>query len=402
MKEKIIVGVDARPLQHATQYRGIGKVLYSLIFEFIRNNDIDFSYYVDSSLPIPKIIIDNNLPITETRSSPLRRKKIIRAFLNPFHMIRPNNKDVDIFLQIDANLGIPKKVKSIVVFHDLIPLLFRDEEYKEIPITGVRSLKKRVMAELFWWRYIRTLQSYKRASHIIAISEASKKDLIKYDQKIIENNVSVVYLGGDTSKKIRVILDEKYKRIEFEKYILYVGGIDYRKNILMLLDTYLEARRTIPELKLYLVGKEFGLTDTLEDIGWFEKIKKSNIKKNDIYYAGYVDDSSLQLFYKHAIAFIFPSRYEGFGLPPLEAMANSCPVITLSNSSIPEVVGDAGLYCDNHIDMANALIRTYKDPELRKVLIKKGYRQNSLFTWSESAEKYYKIFNKIYKNNDEQ
>ena len=139
-----------------------------------------------------------------------------------------------------------------------------------------------------------------------------------------------------------------------------------------------------------MAGKEFDNKRELTDLGWFDTLKDIKYKE-DIIYAGYVDDSVLNALYKNAKVFAFPSLYEGFGLPVLEAMAAGTPVVAFNNSSIPEVAGDAAVLCKNHKEFVAGIEKIIDNEIFRKSLIQKGYKQAVKFSWEKTAKQTLKV-----------
>jgi glycosyltransferase involved in cell wall biosynthesis len=139
------------------------------------------------------------------------------------------------------------------------------------------------------------------------------------------------------------------------------------------------------DLKLVLVGKEFKNYPELKDLGWNEAIKSSPYKK-DIILPGYVDDEQLRYYYKNAKAFVFPSKYEGFGLPVLEAMKEGTPVVAFNNSSIEEIAKGAAVLCNNDSEFKAGIENLLTDKNFSNSLIEAGYRKVNRYSWLETAK----------------
>lgn len=166
-------------------------------------------------------------------------------------------------------------------------------------------------------------------------------------------------------------------------YLLYLGGYDRRKGIVELLDVYLElVRQGKLGSRLLLAGKSHYFS------GELRRLILSGKESGDVRELGYVPDRELVGLLRNALALVYPSRYEGFGLPPLEAMHAGCPVITTSRTSIPEICGDAALYIDpaDGGEFGQALVAVEKDPRLRARLREAGLRQAAKFSWGKTAE----------------
>lgn len=215
-------------------------------------------------------------------------------------------------------------------------------------------------------------KALKDCHKIITISENSKKDLIN-NYNIPDNKIEIIY--PIISKQT---LAEKRPRLPVSnQYILYIGTIESRKNITTLVRAYhfLVKNKNFVH-KLILCGKEgLGYTEIHNLIG------KLNLQEK-VLFTGYVTDAEKKYLYKHADLFVYPSLYEGFGIPPLEAMGYGCPVITSNVSSLPEVVGNAGLMINPHseLDLALAIDKMINNRALRNQMIKRGFRQARKFS----------------------
>lgn len=382
------IGIDARPLQHETQYRGIGKSLQFLL-EALKpqlGSGDSLVFYLDKGLPKPQLLEDfADAKIITMPTARLGRKRYWRSFLASFKPLNPSRKDVDVVLQYDASFGVPKNVPCVVVFHDLIPYLFRGQE-KQRPVKGLRKGKDALARNLYWQKYLKVLKTYKNAAKIIAISESSKLDLLSYISGVSADNIAVIPHGANFDKPSGKA-SLKIKKLAADPYLLFVGGIDIRKNIIGLLETFYQLKPAHPDLKLILVGKEFELSDRLEDLGWFSLLNKNPDYAKDVIKPGFVSHDDLAYLYSQADAFVFPSRYEGFGLPVLEAMGAGCPVVAYDNSSIPEVAGDAALIVKDGQPLAPVVEKLLSQPKLRQELVAKGYKQINKFSWPKTANK---------------
>ncbi|MHA3052314.1 glycosyltransferase family 4 protein [Acinetobacter sp. ANC 4640] len=219
------------------------------------------------------------------------------------------------------------------------------------------------------------------SDHVICISEQTKTDLINI-LNIPEEKISVTYLG--------VNLEEGLPLEIIEDYILYVGSRGGYKNFESLVKAYAINFHLKNKIKLYVFG---GGEFSKEELNLFSSLE---IYEQYIVYTGN-DDLILDGLYKNALAFVYPSLYEGFGLPPLEAMIRRCPVVVSNSSCIPEVVGDAGIYFDpNSIEnISHSLTKVVFDTNLRETLISKGIERVKKFTWSNCAIHTRKIYESL-------
>lgn len=226
----------------------------------------------------------------------------------------------------------------------------------------------------------------KKADLIVSISESTKKDLCNLYSDIDQQKIVVIYPGvGNIFRKKHYVSKKEEKQ-----YLLYVGKRDYYyKNFDFLLDVFIKEKLFL-DFDLVLFGGEKKLSNIHK-----EKIKKIPIKRNCVRQE-FGDDSYLSDLYSKAKIFIFPSLYEGFGIPPLEAMACECPVLASNTSSIPEVVGDAGLLFDpkNETDFINKLKDILKK-DISEELVRKGKERIKKFTWSNMADNIYNEYLKF-------
>jgi glycosyltransferase involved in cell wall biosynthesis len=200
--------------------------------------------------------------------------------------------------------------------------------------------------------------------------------------------VTVVHLGVDPSLKPLAYVDvqpvlDKFN-LSYKKYILFVGTMQPRKNIVRLVDAYISLRQKHHiEEKLVISGRKGWLWEPI-----MKKIKEANLA-DSIKFIDYVESSDLPSLYNGASLLTLPALYEGFGLPPLEAMACGTPVVVSNVSSLPEVVGDAGVLVDpNSVNsIAEGLLKVLMDKNLQEEMSKKGIEQARKFTWEETARK---------------
>ncbi|MTI53328.1 glycosyltransferase family 4 protein [Geosporobacter ferrireducens] len=297
--------------------------------------------------------------------------KIWEQIILPFKII--GNK-IEVF-HCTKNMGLPiiKMCKYVVTIHDLIPMIF-EQEYLNTP------LKK-----FAYNRRIR--QSINLADIIITDSKYSKQDIItKF--AIDESKIRVVYLGVD-DKIFPVtdldLIEQKKSKYKIEgDYILGIGSNEPRKNVKALLEAYKRLKKNYQiEEKLVIMGKN-----------WMEGTLDTS---KDVIFTGYVDEKDLCAIYSGAKVFVYPSLYEGFGLPPLEAMACGTPVVTSNSTSIPEVVGDAAVLADpKDIQiLEKSIIGLLQDSEYRNELRNKGFERVKRFKWEITVDELKKVYKEV-------
>jgi len=243
--------------------------------------------------------------------------------------------------------------------------------------------------------YLQAKLVTKRANKIITISHNSKRDIIRL-LCVPEDKVVVIPLAaGESYKRVTEFKSiERFKdRYNLDKYILYVGTLEPRKNIINLLKAYSRLIKKVPELNdhLVIVGKKGWLYT-----GIFEEVKNLRIE-DKVIFTGYVPNEDLVLFYNCADLFVYPSFYEGFGIPVLEAMSCGTPVITSNISSLPEVAGDAAILVDPKSveEIANAMYKVLVDVNLREEMIEKGLKQAAQFSWKKTAQETLAVYNAL-------
>jgi glycosyltransferase involved in cell wall biosynthesis len=223
--------------------------------------------------------------------------------------------------------------------------------------------------------------------YILTISEFTKKELIS-KFSINSEKIFVTYLSANSL--INSSGDEKLKNKYNFDYILFVGNIKPHKNLKILIKAFNLIKEDIPH-NLMLVGKKDGFLTSD-----FFSINQSEDSKKRIIVTGFIDDNELAYLYKNASVFVFPSLYEGFGIPPLEAMFFNCPVISSNAASLVEVCGDAAIYFDpvSYVNLSEKIILLLNDFNLRLILINKGNKNLKRFSWNKCGYETIEIFNK--------
>ncbi|MCA9960945.1 MAG: glycosyltransferase family 4 protein [Anaerolineales bacterium] len=275
-------------------------------------------------------------------------------------------------------------IPLVVTIHDLITLLI--PEYR-------RPVKARLYNAL-------VSASARGATHIITDSFASKMDIVDH-LGIAERDVTAVYLAAGPQYKpgqndlVDTAVLRKYDLPDF--YILYLGGYELHKNITTLLRAYTYVAQALgEEYPLLLAGrKPSGSSLVYPDYDAY--IQKLKLEKY-VRWLGFVDEEDKPVLYRNAEAFVFPSRYEGFGFPPLEAMACGTPVVTTDTSSLPEVVGDAAFAVapDDARDMAGAIIAAIIQENLAADLRHKGPQQAAKFSWQTTATETALVYDRVF------
>jgi glycosyltransferase involved in cell wall biosynthesis len=229
----------------------------------------------------------------------------------------------------------------------------------------------------------------RRAAHILTVSEFSRQDIIK-TYRVAPEKITVTHNGCDEIFNPNFASPDEALTIKNEfgisrEYLLALGSLQPRKNLIRLLRAYTTLRKNHPDFQhqLVIVGRQLWLTSEI-----MQQVQHHEFA-DDIIVTGYAEDKDLPALYRSATALVYPSLFEGFGLPPLEAMACGTPVITSNNSSLPEVVGDAGILI-NALDensIGQAILKVCSDQTLRNRLRNAGIQRAKIFSWREAARK---------------
>lgn len=233
----------------------------------------------------------------------------------------------------------------------------------------------------------------RRADIVITDSQASRRDIVQF-LGVANSRIRVIPLGLSKNYKPVAPTDVMSARARFglpQNYILFVGSIEKRKNVHGLLQAFAQVKKRNCGHALVIVGAR-----RLSDSAILEALSSLRIEK-DVILTGYVPEEDLPALYAGADLFVFPSFYEGFGLPPLEAMACGTPVVTSNVSSLPEVVGDAALTVDpkDIESLAESMYRILADPGLALDLKEKGLRRAARFTWERVARETLNVYSSV-------
>lgn len=355
------IGLDNR----AIKYSGIG-IYTRNIYEYIMRLEHKVIMYEDE-------ISVSRSSLMKKYFNSLRRIYKQESKLNSW--FKENNLDI---YHVPKNTGVPlfHSIPVVVTIHDVIPHVFANQYLSNI----IERIYYEVMIRV----------SVNQSDHILTISEFSKAEIIRY-YGVDASKISVVYLAcNEKFRKIHDVdlLNEIRKIYNLpDKYILTIGGSEYRKNVEQLIKLY--NKYDFKNHKLIVIGGKW------RDIDLSAKYASENI----IFLTNIPEDDLIAI-YNMAEIFVFPSIYEGFGIPVLEGMACGVPVVTSNVSSMPEVGGEAALYFDpfDEHDMAEKIRRVLEDKDLRKVMIKKGLERVKMFSWEKCAEETLKVYNDVLKN----
>jgi len=401
------------------RYSGVSEYTLNLIKEILKLDTANeyrlFYNSFGSCLNIPKFTEKNVRLVKYNYPNKLLNYLLFKFFNYPKI---DRELEADIFFMPHINfIGLSSIGKSLIAVHDLSFL--RNPEFF--------SRRKN-----FWHKMINVKKLIKRFNQIVAVSENTKRDIVELCG-VSQDKIKVIYSGvGEKYRKINFqfslvepkqpifsgrartsnfqtnynsqisklnadrirLLEVKNKYNLPDKFMLYLGTIEPRKNVEGIIKAYNELRVTSYELrdyKLVIAGGRGWKSDNI-----YKEWRRSRFK-DDIKFLGYISSEDKVYLYNLASVFVYPSFYEGFGFPPLEAMACGVPVITSYAASLPEVAGGAVLMIDpyNINDMARALQEVLTDESLKNKLIGLGLECVKKFSWKNTAKEYLEIINKL-------
>lgn len=422
------IGIDLSPIQGPHRMRGIGYTLINLINTLPDQDrkEHQFVFYV-----LPEEVTDFGNPLDildlhdmnyETR--PLKpQQKLSRRLPGRLNMLisacnsllaikdlqfgdsRINHtRDLDVFLQTDQSQALPRgrKLKKVLVVYDIIPYVLEwDYLWSYATARHIHGFSRKAAFRCHVRRglYIFKLKlNILRANKLLAISEATRQDFLQTFKRLKPAKIVVTPLGvsnptinheeqtlkrySPTSWGYRAF---NYTLDPTEPFLLFVGGADKRRKLQDVVTAFNSLRAQGVKLKLVLAGDSMKGPEAIST----EEIQgalKTSSYLDDIIFLGFVDDNMRDWLYKRALAFVFPSRYEGFGLPVLESFVHECPVISYRNTAINEVAGTAPLYaeCPEDIVRHTKTLLTASSIEQDK-LRKRGLAQAKKFAWSKTS-----------------
>jgi glycosyltransferase involved in cell wall biosynthesis len=371
LSKKMKIGIDIRTA--GGEKAGKGRFTFNIVRSLLKQDKKSrYFLYADSGIAGFEEFENAQLVVIDAKGLSWHRAVIkdlkyqeIDTFFAPTSFIIP------------ALLPKKSQTRVILTVHDLIAFLYpTSHEFKA------------VVLEKFFMK-----KALKKANKITTVSENTKKDLV---QKFSINEEKIQTIPCAASENFFPIkrTDENIEKLNRfikktnlpRKYFLAVGTVEERKNIDTLIQALAMINQKHPKHHLLIVGKPgWGhYQESLEDL-----INKNYLQKY-VHFLGYVTNKTLNKLYNLAEAFVFPSYYEGFGMPPLEAMQAGCPVISSHSSSMPEVLKDAALFADpsNPSEFASAMENIINDQNLRTDLVNKGRIQSKNFSWDSSAQNF--------------
>jgi len=364
------IAINAHLLAHTRSFRRAG-ISHYVEQMLIQLGQIDrsnrYSVYTTRGLDQRALGLPDNFRVIPSRFPTINPRVRIpwEQLLAPLLLRRSG---ADLFHGVHSVVPLSCPVPSVVTVHDLafirFPQTFR--AYNRIYLD------------------LATRLSVRRAARVLVVSEHTRREVIGLLGVAPERVVVTPNAAREHFRPPDPVTLEAFRARKGlpERFVLYVGTLEPRKNLTTLLEAYAEVarRQTVP---LLVGGGKGWLYDAvfqrLEELGLRERVR----------FVGYLDEEELPLWYATATVFVFPSIYEGFGMPPLEAMACGTPVVASNTSSLPEVVGDAGVTVSPYdpAALAAAISRVLDDADLRQELRERGLRQARAFSWHVTAER---------------
>jgi glycosyltransferase involved in cell wall biosynthesis len=270
--------------------------------------------------------------------------------------------------------------RSVVTIHDCIHLMFPQYLPNRLALTYARAS---------------IAMAARRATRVLTVSESSKRDIVRLVD-VDPAKIDVIYNSYDERFGVEPG-DEDIERVRerfqlHDPFVLYAGNVKPHKNLERLIDAFQVVRkRGLDNVKLVLIG---------DDISKYAALRRA-VHRHQLHqhvrFLGFVPEETLAVMYRLASVFVFPSLYEGFGLPPLEAMASGTPVVTSNLSSLPEVAGDAAMLVDPYDPeaIADGIYRVLTDDTLRHSMRAKGIERARQFSWEQSVRRVHDIYQKV-------
>lgn len=344
-----------------------------LVRELMRNLPLagqEHAFTIYSSKPVPKDFV----------TVPFKNVLVPRGFVGKLLWFARTKEDIDVLLFITPLLPLilPRRIKSVPICPELVSQKIVPGSPREKVIALIRD---RLLLP----------HCFRRASHFITISQATQKDMTRY-YRIPAEKILVQYIGFQ--ELAHYPAGAAPEEAGGAPYFFFTGRAKPRKNVHGIVAAFIEFKKcTKGSCKLIIAGKADGAyRDQLAKI-----IREGGVER-DVVFVGYVSTAQLASYYRHALALVFPSFNEGFGMPVAEAMSVGAPVITSNISSLPEVAGDAGLLVDPHSseDISRAMERLFSDAGLRRELSEKGPVQAQKFSWEVAARAYVQLLEKLH------
>lgn len=366
------IAMDARTAKWS-KGTGIGNYTYSLIkaFGHLRAAHQFTFLWPDQSIaeiPFPKTFTHQSIGKVDQEEESLIPKWLYSENVDLYHL--PQN-----------GLRFPKEitVPVIVTIHDLIPYI--------MPEMVRRTYLQRFIDEM--------PEIVDKAALIVTVSECARQDILHLFHTSPEKVIVVPSAPSPIYRRRSKTDAQTYLRRKYgirHPYLLYIGGLNPRKNVAQLIWAYSKVYRDLPEgQQLIIPGEDGRHREDLQNLVSYLHLQ------DDVIFPGFVPDVDLPFFYNAADLFVYPSLYEGFGLPPLEAMASGIPVIASNQSSIPEVVGDAAILIHprDTMGLCEAIYKALNDQSLRGMMTVKGLERARKYRWTRIGQEFLRLYERF-------
>ena len=372
---KVKIAVNTRLLLK-DKLEGIGWVAYECLSRIVKAHPDDEFYFIFDRKPDPKFIFAENVkPVV---LFPQARHPFLYVIYFEISLKRALRKiNPDVFISTDAYLCLRSKTPQIAVFHDI--------NFEHFPQDFPR---------LALWHYKKYFPKYARkAEKIITVSEFSKQDIID-NYGVDPEKINVVYNGANEGFK--PISEEEKQKIRLQytsgyQYFMFVGSLHPRKNLVRLFPAFdIFKEKTGSDVKLLIVGEKRWWTEPIQ------KAYEAMRHKDDVVFVGHLQIDELQRVTAAALASVYVSYFEGFGIPIIEAYKCDVPVITSNVTSMPEVAGDAALLVDPFdVESIASAMELVMDENVRNSLIEKGRERRNDFSWDKAAEGWWNVISEF-------
>jgi glycosyltransferase involved in cell wall biosynthesis len=375
------VAIDARHLQTVARVRGIGRYTRNLLAAFARRapRDVEWTLLRLRNFPAAD---PGLLPAHEDiATSRLRRPELSMLALDPVLLsLELGGKGIDVYHSTQLSLPARRSFAAVVTIHDLAPLIW-PAHYLRLPYSRAGHA----------WQYALA----RRADAVIAVSDATKRDVVER-LRVPEERITVVPEAVDSdfdpppADQGRTVARERFAVPD--RYVLYVGQFDPRKNVRGLLRAFAAAAQRHKDLRLVIVGDLGRLSSHLRDA-----LATERVPRNRVIVTGFVDEPTLAALYAGAECLLHAAFLEGFGLTALEALAAGTPVVGYAGGAVAEVVGDAGLLVTSGDEdaLASALGRFLDDDALRASLRGRSRARAAAFSWDRAADETLGVYRKV-------
>jgi glycosyltransferase involved in cell wall biosynthesis len=389
------IGVDACCWSNN---RGFGRFTRELLKALVSiDDDNDYYFFVDkdtavtSEFPGGANVVVAQTSVAPTQAASASGRRSISDLWGMCRQVMKRDLDLFFFPAVYSYFPVFNRLNIVLTIHDMIA------DHHPTKVFPSKML-------MLFWKLKQNL-AIRQANLIVTVSEYSKRQIIEY-YNIPESHVRVITEGPSSTFRVIAKDDEMIRVCRHyqldcgQRFILYVGGFSPHKNLHALVDVFhqLTIDPTYSDIKLVLVG-DYEKDPFYSDYESLKSLTEQLGLTQKVIFTGFVEDSDLAYLYNAATLLVFPSLEEGFGLPAIEAMACGTPVISSNRASLPEILGDAGLFFDPYRPqtMLSVLKRVLNNDTLRNEMGDRGFMRSRQFTWETAARKTLSVFTELSK-----